>query len=324
MQFITRSPPAAGARPERPTDAKESRRWIAAAQAAAGLRHAGAASVAFVGDREGELYAGYARRPPEVELLVRAQTDRRLNTGTTLFAHLDQLAPAGRFRLDLPALPGRRQRTAHLELRFDRVVLRRPRTQDRDLPAELPLFALDVRELDPPDAATAIHWRLLSTAPIADREGADRAIGDYRRRWQIEQLFRALKSQGLDIENSQIEVPEALRKLAIVALRAAVLCLQLVHARDGADPRPATAAFAADDVEALLVIAPTVDGRTMRLKNPFPPRSLPWAAWIIARLGSWSGAKDDRPPGPITMHRGIQSFHDIARGIRIANNVSTR
>src|SRR5882757_7187794 len=79
-------------------------------------------------------------------------------------------------------------------------------------------------------------------------------------------------------------------------------------ARDGADQRPATAAFQPEDIEVLEAIAPTVEGRTERLRNPFPPRSLPWVAWIIARLGGWHGARNAKPPGPITMHRGLQCF----------------
>jgi len=322
VQFIDRQPPSP--KPERVTDDKESMRWVHAIQTAAGLRRAGALSVTVIADREGDLYPAYARRPPGVEVLVRAQTDRRLATSPMLFAHLDGLAPAYDFILDLPALPGRRARATRMQVRFDRVMVRRPKTKDRDLPDQIALFALDVREVEPPAGVPAVHWRLLSTAPITDRSAAERTIRNYRGRWHIEQLFRAIKSQGLDIEESQIETPQPLRRLAIVALRAAVLCLQLVQARDGTDPRPATAAFTPADVAILAVIAPTVDGKTPRLANPFPTSSLPWAAWIIARLGSWSGAKDDRPPGPITMHRGIQRFHDIAHGIRIANNVSTQ
>lgn len=326
VQFIERQATVGKrkVKPERATEEKESQRWITAAHRAAGLRAAGARSVTVVADREGDIFAAFAHRPPEVELLVRAQTDRSLTTDITLYAHLDRLAPAYEFILDMPAQPGRGARLVPMQVRFDRVILKKPTNKDRDIAREVALFVLDVREIAPSDPKTAIHWRLLSTSPITDRASAERAIADYRKRWHIEQLFRALKSQGLDIEDSQIETPDALRRLAIIALRASVLCLQLVHARDGTDTRPATVAFSAPDVDLLAVIAPTVDGRTERLRNPFPPRSLPWAAWIIARLGSWSGAKDDRPPGPITMHRGIQSFRDIAYGIMIAKNVSTQ
>ena len=38
-------------------------------------------------------------------------------------------------------------------------------------------------------------------------------------------------------------------RASIVAPRAAVVCMQLVHARDGADQRPATAAFQPEDVD---------------------------------------------------------------------------
>jgi hypothetical protein len=303
---------------------KESRRWLAGAEAAAGLCAAGAATVTVVADREGDIYAAFAARPAAVELLVRAQTERALAEGGHLFASLDRLPVAEQFILELPAIPGRAARRATMALRFAPVCLRRPQASaDRDLPGSVALYALDVREIDPPPNVQPVHWRLLSSAPIDSLATAHQAIADYRRRWQIEQLFRTLKSQGLGIEDSQIETPQALRKLALIALRAAVVCLQLVQARDGSDDRPATAAFSAEDVEVLVAIAPTVNGNTQRLRNPFQPKSLPWAAWVIARLGAWSGANNATPPGPITMHRGLQCFHHIARGFRL-KNVSAR
>jgi len=308
----------------RTTDEKESRRWLIGAEATAILREAGATSVTVIADREGDLYPAFARRPATAELLVRAQTDRGLEPDGHLFAYLDGLPVKDEFVLSLPAIPGRSARDAKMVLRFAAVSLARPRSSaDRNLQESVAVHVLDVREINPPAGIEPLHWRLLSSAPIKTVAQAHQAIADYRRRWQIEQLFRTLKSQGLGLEESQIETPAALRKLAIIALRAAVVCMQLVHARDGLDDRPASAAFEAQDIDALETIAPTVDGRTERLRNPFQPRSMPWAAWIIARLGGWLGARNGKPPGPITMHRGLQRFHDIARGFRL-QNVSVR
>jgi hypothetical protein len=310
--------------PQRPTDEKESRRWLLGAEAAAILRQAGAISVTVVADREGDLYPAFARRPPQIELLVRAQTDRALAGGGYLFAHLDNLPIAEQFVLELPAVPGRAARRAKMVLRFGSVCIARPvHSPDRDLPKDVTLYALDVREIDAPAGVEPVHWRLLSSAPIENSTAAHQAITHYRARWHIEQLFRTVKSQGLGLEESQIETPAALRKLAIIALRAAVVCMQLVHARHGADQRPVTAALQPEDVTVLEAIAPTVDGKTERLRNPFEAGSLPWAAWIIARLGGWNGARNARPPGPITMHRGLQCFHAIARGFRL-KDVSVR
>jgi hypothetical protein len=53
---------------------------------------------------------------------------------------------------DLPAQPGRRERTAWLSFRFGAVALRRPATADKGLAASVDLFVVDVTEVDaPPD-----------------------------------------------------------------------------------------------------------------------------------------------------------------------------
>jgi hypothetical protein len=319
VQLWARNSPVAQD-PDRTTDDKESRRWLVGTQAAAELRKAGAISVTVICDREGDLFPAFARRPPEVELLIRAQTDRVLADGGHLFSYLDSLPIADRLILDVPAVPGRAARKAKMVVRFGSVRIARPRRNvDPGLPDSVVLYAVDVREIDAPAGCEPIHWRLLSSAPVDTLEAAYELIARYRCRWNIEQLFRTMKRQGLGIEESQIETESVLRKVAIVALRAAVMCMQLVHARAGADERAATAAFEVEDIDVLEAIAPTVDGRTERLRNPFAPRSLAWAAWIIARLGGWHGARNAKPPGPITMHRGLQCFWAIAHGFRLKN-----
>ena len=67
----------------------------------------------------------------------------------------------------------------------------------------------------------------------------------------IEQLFRTGKSQGLDLESSQVEAAEALFNLAAIAMIAATKIMQLVLARDGTVDRPATDVVAADQLPML-------------------------------------------------------------------------
>ena len=59
---------------------------------------------------------------------------------------------------------------------------------------------------------------------------------------------------------------------------------------------------------ALRAINATLEGRTEKLKNPHPPTSLAWFAWIVARLGGWSGStsRGYKPPGPKTIARGLR------------------
>jgi hypothetical protein len=63
-------------------------------------------------------------------------------------------------------------------------------------------------------------------------------------------------------------------------------------------------------------IAPTLEGRTERQKNPHPLHSLAWLAWIIARLGGWNCYY--KPPGPKTMRAGWDRFSTMAAGFAIA------
>jgi hypothetical protein len=57
-------------------------------------------------------------------------------------------------------------------------------------------------------------------------------IAWYSLRWNIEQLFRTLKSQGLDVESSMLENGTALERLAMLGIVAATKIMQLVLARD--------------------------------------------------------------------------------------------
>jgi hypothetical protein len=177
---------------------------------------------------------------------------------------------------------------------------------------------VDVREIAPPDGEPPIHWRLLTSHDVASVEQALRIVGWYQARWQVEQLFRTLKRQGLDIESSQVETAGGLMKLSLAALHSAAIVL--VQARDGTVPRPATDAFTADEIAALDALQPDLEGRTEKQRNPHPRHSLAWASWIIARLGGWKGYASKKPPGPITMHHGLQWFRSLYQGFQIARN----
>ena len=43
-------------------------------------------------------------------------------------------------------------------------------------------------------------------------------------------------------------------------------------------------------------------------RNPFKEDSLPWAAWIIARLQGWCDMGKDTRPGYITLKEGLRVF----------------
>jgi len=315
----------------RPLDEGESARWVRTAEHAKTVL-APAAMVTVVDDREGDLYAKWALLPEErFHLLTRVQSYRRLAGGGTLFGAAAAFAPAGRREIDLPARrPDRKARAATVELRFGGVTIRRPKNEtDHTLPETVDLRLIEVREVDPPEGAEPVHWRLLTTHRIADAAAAWQAIEWYRLRWAkqpkvprafargmasegIEQLFRVMKTQGLQLENSQMESAERLLKLAATATKAACIDIQLVQERDGRHALPATHLFEAEEQAAIEALLPTLEGGTARQRNPHPVGSLARAAWMIARLGGWNCYY--KPPGAITFRRGMEQFNAIHRG----------
>ena len=307
------------ARRSRATADKESRRWISAtAKAGEGLSDAH--SITVISDREGDIYEHFARRPANVELIVRASWDRqiKLTSGESarLFAFGDSLPKVARFSATIPAAPGRKERTAQLVLRFSAVTLCRPHPSPApDLPDTIGLTMVDVREVSSTHDGKPIHWRLLTTRVLTTPDQARRIVDLYRKRWTIEEFFRTLKTAGFDIEEAGIGQPEVMIKFVAAAAVAAVTIMQLVRARDGMTEEKLAEAFEPGDQPVLEALSPQLEGATAKQKNPHPRGTLAFAAWVIARLGGWTAYYGK--PGPKVMRIGLEAFRLIKYGVSL-------
>ena len=281
------------------------------------LLEAGAARVTAVADREGDIYEMFACRPEGMDVLVRAAQDRVLaDGGGKLFDGLEG-RPEEEHAVDLPARPGQKARTARISVRFGAVTLRRPRHRAAEpgAPESQPVFLVEARERDPPAGMQPAHWRLLTSHRVETHDQARWITRLYRRRWTIEQLFRTVKTKGFDIEAVSMETAP-FRVLCAMTLVAGVSCLQLVQDRDGEGGRPLSDVFDEEDRTALEATSATLEGGTQRQKNPHPPGSLAFAAWVCARLGGWTGYYGK--PGPVVMLKGLYEFRTIQLGYNLA------
>ena len=203
-------------------------------------------------------------------------------------------------------------------MRFGQVSLKRPGyTIEKDLPETVAVSLVEAREVNAPEGSEPVLWRLLTTHAVTDAAMAFQIITWYRMRWTIEQFFRTLKQQGLQLEHSQVESAGRLLKLTAIAARAACIIMQLVQARDGNTGQDAALSFTQDEIKTIRALVPELEGKTALQKNPHRPESLAWAAWVIAKLGGWDGYPKSRPPGPITFKHGLQYFKALAHGARL-------
>lgn len=305
-------------RRSRTTSQKESQRWIDGAVRASEVLTA-TSSITGVSDRESDIYEHFARRPGNVHLIVRACQNRKIETDDAdelnlLFQHVDALPEQGRLEVKIPAAPGRKERTTELAVRFAPVVLRKPRRSAAapDLPATVTLTIVDIRETSTPQDGKPIHWRLLTTHSVTNLGEARRVIDYYRMRWTIEEFFHTLKTAGFDVEAADIGDPQAMIKFVTAVAIAAVTVMQLVKARDGTTGQSLLDAFDPADQPVLEAASMQLEGKTARQKNPHPKGSLAFAAWVIARLGGWTGYYGK--PGPQVMRRGLDDFQRIKYG----------
>ena len=311
----TRTPGARKRRQMLSVEDKETMRWISAMQhGAARLERAGRRI--HVTDREGDFYAALARVPEGDDAVIRARHNRKLAEGA-LFEAADGWPDLGLAAIKVPPRgPGDKGRMAQVALRADRVRIEKPKAKVRTPdPEALDIGLVEVRELAPPAGVKPVRWRLLTTLPVATRADAEEVVRLYRLRWRIEQVFRALKSDGLALEETQVEEAERLFKLAALGLVAAVRILQLVDARDGCE-RPASDVIDPQLIEPVAAIGKTLEGNTDRQKNPHAKGTLGWLAWIAARLGGWNCYY--KPPGPKTMAIGWRQLAAMASGYVIA------
>lgn len=301
-----------------PIETKESYKWIEVfEQSQQTLAATPIEMITHIGDREADIYEEFSRIPDSKNhLLVRMCRNRRIvESDDSLFAYLATQPVAGSYQLQVEADPRqhRQERLAELEIRWSSVTIRRPKSLKGDAPPTVSLYAIEAREINPPTGEKPILWRLVTTHLVTTVAQAQQCLRWYSWRWRIEQLFALLKTSGLDVERTELESFAAIQRLIVLALGAAVRILQLTLGRDD-ETHKAEIVFSPQELQYLTQIAPSLNGSTRKQQNPYESGSLAWAAWLIARLGGWSGYRSQRPPGITTFSHGLRRFETMVWG----------
>jgi hypothetical protein len=113
-----------------------------------------------------------------------------------LAADLVRVAPRG---------PGEKARVAKIIPRAGKVWIKRPKNAPRTDPKVLEIGFVEAIERNPPQGVKPLVWRILTTLPVEIADDAKEVVRFYRLRWRIEEVFRALKSDGLALEDTQVQ-----------------------------------------------------------------------------------------------------------------------
>ena len=136
-------------------------------------------------------------------LLVRSRVNRNLSSQGKLWDELSNATLAGTYTVFIGSDSHSNEpaRQAEIEVRFIKASVKAP---VRNKSAPQTLYAIEAREVNSA-AKEPVLWHLITNWPVENFDQARMIIEWYTCRWVIEEVFRLLKKEGFDIEQSEIE-----------------------------------------------------------------------------------------------------------------------
>ena len=305
---------------------KESYKWIDGFKQSIQVLNK-AAHITLIADRECDMIEALDRLPDDkVDLVLRSHHNRNVIDESGEQRKLRELigtsAVVGTTKLKVKTKK-RKKRRAIMETRIASFTIpwgKCKKTKEKKHPEGIKTYAVEIREKthkgyknEPP-----LVWLLLTTMAVTNMEEAREVVSLYERRWLIEEFFKLLKTDCYNIENTELTRGKSIRKLLLLTMKAAIKIQQLKAARDGTTKDKIDLTFTEDEIECLININKSLEGKTVKQQNPHSKDDLAYAAWIIARLGGWKEFYNkERPPGNKTFVAGLQRFEAIHFGYKI-------
>ena len=296
-------------RQPRPSSQKESQQGLTSLDAVSSARAACPQTrLVSVGDRDAEVYDLLAaERPAGVELLLRASWDRCVSaparSGGAPVAAQPVVAP---LRVQVPRRGAQPARDAPLALRFCPLTLCPPRQRQAEGLLAAVLWAVQVREVEPPAAGQPREWRLVTTVAVASVDDARERVQWYACRWGLEVWHRIVTS-GCRIEARPLATDERVERCLTLD---SVLAWRVLYAIMLARAVPAIPCDVRLDIEEWQALSCAIH------HCPTPPESPPSlgeAVRWMAQLGGCVGRRRRDHPGAETLWRGLQHLSDLTK-----------
>ena len=203
--------------------------------------------------------------------------------------------------------PQREARDARCAVAATRVRVERTRyTKGSGEPFEVNVVR--VWEPKPPEGQTPVEWVIFTTEPVSSKRQQLRIVDIYRKRWLIEEYFKALKS-GCSLEKRQVDSYAAMRRVLSLLLPLAYRLLRLRSLHRTAPDENASSVFDPTD---LLLIAKAQP-------RPSPtPTTMAEALELRAKMGGH--ITNNGAPGWMTLGAGFEKLLVLKLGFELGRN----
>jgi len=205
--------------------------------------------------------------------------------------------------------PPRQARLAKLHVRARTVRIPKSKKTKSETKS-LTVNVVQVSEVDPPAGAEPVSWTLWTSEPVATPEQALAVVDYYRRRWVIEEFFKALKS-GCAYESRQLESKHSLLNALAVLAPIAWTLLSLRSASRVTPQLPGTRILSDVQLRCLRFAMAELHKQTL----PEAP-TIAEVTLGIARLGGH--IRNNGEPGWIVLGRGYEKLLTVELGFHLA------
>jgi hypothetical protein len=299
----------------------EGDRWLAGVEAAE-RRIGSELSVIHVMDREADAYDLMAALiATDRHFIIRSATDRWLsreenlrisdvlvNSKTTVERTVTLSKRPKKNKALTKNPPAREARLARLALSAVTVKIPRTATSRSAVAAFLEVNIVQVREIKPPPDVEPVHWKLITSEPIAKRADLERIVDCYRARWLIEEYFKAIKT-GCAFEKRQMESLHTLMNTLAITIPIAWRLLLLRTLARSAPDLPASKVLTRSQLAIL----------SKRRFGNLPPKATAREAMLtVARMGGL--LKQNGDPGWIVLGRGFEDLIKLEEGWNAAKD----
>lgn len=304
QQYHLRTPKKAG----KPLNERESQIWMEAGNRLGDAPKEGPKWIR-VCDRGADIYDFMHECTEHNQgYVVRSAQNRRLdNSQFLLFEAVGQAPSMGSFNLDLRSRPGRKARTACLQVSSLEVTLASVPGKGRRGYGLPPVTCTVVRVWEElPGDDKPLEWILLTDRTCPDFETALETALMYSTRWVIEEFHKCLKT-GMGAERLQLHT--AARLFAAVAIMS-VTALRLVDLRERSR--------LIGEAEANHCGLGKIQLKVLERWREKPLLSVNDVAMALGRLGGHMNRKADGMPGFLTLWKGYRKLTAMVDGYLLA------
>jgi hypothetical protein len=305
---------------KRPTEEKETQRWLDAIQQTREVLGANAPQTRpwFQLDREGDAWPVITKLGTAEEwFTIRGNHDRRVMRpdGSTMYLK-SLIAPqplALHYALAVSAGPKRGARTATMAVRECTATLDFLNTITKKHFTKTVNVVLAREEGTTPAGEEPIEWLLLTNRPIATAGELTQVVLGYAQRWGIEVFHRTWKSGACNVEQMQLRSVGAAEKWATLLAAVAVRIERLKQLARKEPERPASDEFTPIELRALAVVRFGKKARQHVPDGTVP--TIHQAVQWVAEIGGYTGKSSGGPPGSVTISRGLLEVLAVARAL---------